>query len=85
MTSQTAGSAEGHPLIRTPDQRVRVFVSSTLKELAAERIALAATADQATSDPFPTGSRGCGQRSRFGKSARPVKPWCPPPLINPQL
>src|SRR6188472_2788190 len=25
------------PVIRTPDQRVRVFVSSTLKELAAER------------------------------------------------
>jgi predicted ATPase len=42
MTSQTAGSAEGHPLIRTPDQRVRVFVSSTLKELAAERIAVRA-------------------------------------------
>ena len=42
MTSQTAGSAAGHPLIRTPDQRVRVFVSSTLKELAAERIAVRA-------------------------------------------
>ncbi len=42
MTSQTAGSAEGNPLIRTPDQRVRVFVSSTLKELAAERIAVRA-------------------------------------------
>jgi len=27
------------PLIRTPDQRVRVFVSSTLRELAAERVA----------------------------------------------
>ncbi|MGO4536040.1 DUF4062 domain-containing protein [Leifsonia sp. 2MCAF36] len=27
----------GHPVIRTPDQRLRVFVSSTLKELAAER------------------------------------------------
>ena len=42
MTSETAGSAEGRPLIRTPDQRVRVFVSSTLKELAAERIAVRA-------------------------------------------
>jgi hypothetical protein len=29
----------GGPLIRTPDQRVRVFVSSTLQELAAERAA----------------------------------------------
>jgi hypothetical protein len=27
------------PTIRTPDQRVRVFVSSTLDELAAERAA----------------------------------------------
>ena len=30
--------------IRTPDQRVRVFVSSTLQELAAERQAAAAAA-----------------------------------------
>ena len=29
-------------MIRTPDQRVRVFVSSTLEELAAERQAAAA-------------------------------------------
>jgi hypothetical protein len=27
----------GTDVIRTPDQRVRVFVSSTLQELAAER------------------------------------------------
>src|SRR6195952_2900589 len=27
----------GPPVIRTPDQRLRIFVSSTLKELAAER------------------------------------------------
>jgi len=27
----------GHPAIRTPDQRIRVFVSSTLRELAEER------------------------------------------------
>ena len=26
------------PVIRTPDQRLRVFVSSTLRELAAERL-----------------------------------------------
>src|SRR3954447_12355820 len=30
-------TADAHPTIRTPDQRLRVFVSSTLKELAAER------------------------------------------------
>jgi hypothetical protein len=33
------GGAEEEPLIRTPDQRLRVFVSSALKELAAERAA----------------------------------------------
>jgi hypothetical protein len=49
MTSQTAGSAEGHPLIRTPDQRVRVFVSSTLKELAA------AASDPSTFPPLNLG------------------------------
>jgi hypothetical protein len=37
MTSEAGGGADGNPLIRTPDQRVRVFVSSTLRELAAER------------------------------------------------
>jgi predicted ATPase len=30
-------AGDQHPVIRTPDQRIRVFVSSTLKELAAER------------------------------------------------
>ena len=39
MTSEADGGAEGGPAIRTPDQRVRVFVSSTLTELAAERAA----------------------------------------------
>jgi Domain of unknown function (DUF4062) len=31
---------EGHPLIQTPDQRLRVFVSSTLGELPGERLAV---------------------------------------------
>jgi hypothetical protein len=31
---------EGHPLIQTPDRRLRVFVSSTLGELAQERRAV---------------------------------------------
>jgi predicted ATPase len=39
MTSQLADGAEPGPLIRTPDQRVRVFVSSTLTELVPERSA----------------------------------------------
>ena len=36
-------SGEPDPVIRTPDQRLRVFVSSTLGELAAERRAVART------------------------------------------
>ena len=39
MTSEAGGAAEEGPRIRTPDQRIRVFVSSTLTELAAERAA----------------------------------------------
>jgi hypothetical protein len=39
MTSGMGGGAEEGLRIRTPDQRVRVFVSSTLRELAAERAA----------------------------------------------
>src|SRR2546430_7917721 len=35
------GRAEGRAVIRTPDRRLRVFVSSTLAELAAERAAVA--------------------------------------------
>ena len=38
MTSGMA-AGEGGPRIRTSDQRVRVFVSSTLQELAPERAA----------------------------------------------
>jgi hypothetical protein len=33
-------------MIRTPDQRVRVFISSTLTELAAERQAVSAAISQ---------------------------------------
>ena len=33
-------------MIRTPDQRIRVFVSSTLKELTAERQVVAAAITQ---------------------------------------
>src|SRR6187431_1025250 len=34
------------PLIRTPDQRIRVFVSSTLRELADERAAARAAIER---------------------------------------
>jgi predicted ATPase len=37
--NRPAASTTASPAIRTPDQRVRVFVSSTLDELAAERVA----------------------------------------------
>src|SRR5215469_5576041 len=37
--SRTGETPIAAPVIRTPDQRVRVFVSSTLDELAAERVA----------------------------------------------
>jgi hypothetical protein len=42
-------------MIRTPDQRVRVFVSSTLEELAAERLTLA------HAEPWLESSRCQGQ------------------------
>src|ERR1700730_13834284 len=46
-------------MIRTPDQRVRVFVSSTLKELASERQAVAAAITQLRLTPvlFELGAR----------------------------
>ena len=37
--NRPAASTTASPVIRTPDQRVRVFVSSTLDELATERVA----------------------------------------------
>jgi predicted ATPase len=47
------------PLIRTPDQRVRVFVSSTLDELAAERAATREAISQLRLTPvlFESGAR----------------------------
>jgi hypothetical protein len=46
-------------MIRTPDQRVRVFVSSTLEELAAERQTVAAAITQLRLTPvlFELGAR----------------------------
>jgi hypothetical protein len=53
---------DGGPLwtaIRTPDQRLRVFVSSTLEELAAERGAARAAIEQLRLTPvmFESGAR----------------------------
>src|SRR5499426_3623992 len=49
----------GWSAIRTPDQRLRVFVSSTLEELAAERRAARAAIDQLRLAPvmFESGAR----------------------------
>jgi predicted ATPase len=54
-----AAEAEVRRVIRTPDQRVRVFVSSTLGELSAERQAVRSAVEQLrlTSVMFETGAR----------------------------
>ena len=48
-----------HPAIRTPDQRIRVFVSSTLRELADERRAARAAIERMRLAPvmFELGAR----------------------------
>ena len=48
-----------HPVIRTPDQRIRVFVSSTLRELADERRAVKAAIERMRLAPvmFELGAR----------------------------
>ncbi|NLP84409.1 DUF4062 domain-containing protein [Microbacterium sp. CFH 90308] len=48
-----------HPVIRTPDQRLRVFVSSTLRELAEEREAVRAAIERLRLAPvmFELGAR----------------------------
>src|SRR3954447_19005135 len=52
-------TADAHPTIRTPDQRLRVFVSSTLKELAAERRAARTAIERLAAAPvmFELGAR----------------------------
>jgi sugar/nucleoside kinase (ribokinase family) len=53
------GDAAGAPVIRTPDQRLRVFISSTLAELAPERAAVRAAIEQLHLTPvmFELGAR----------------------------
>lgn len=55
------------PVIRTPDQRLRVFVSSTLKELAAERVAaqMAITNLHLTPVMFELGARPYPSRALY--------------------
>ncbi|MFL5617393.1 MAG: DUF4062 domain-containing protein, partial [Gemmatimonadaceae bacterium] len=54
-----ASSAGGGAVIRTPDRRLRVFVSSTLAELAAERRAARAAIERLAAAPvmFELGAR----------------------------
>src|SRR6266700_1009188 len=57
--SRPTEAASTPPVIRTPDQRVRVFVSSTLDELAPERAAARAAITQLRLTPvlFESGAR----------------------------
>src|SRR5688500_6605318 len=54
-----AVSTRERPAIRTPDQRLRVFVSSTLDELAEERAAVRAAIERLKLQPvmFELGAR----------------------------
>ena len=57
--AMTTVLGEGEPVIRTPDQRLRVFVSSTLGELAEERAAVRAAIERLRLVPvmFELGAR----------------------------
>jgi hypothetical protein len=63
----TGVTASDRPLIRTPDQRLRVFVSSTLQELAAERAAVRRAIEQLHLTPvmFELGARPHAPRSLY--------------------
>ncbi|NYE21357.1 DUF4062 domain-containing protein [Microbacterium immunditiarum] len=56
-----------HPVIRTPDQRIRVFVSSTLRELAGERHAVREAIERMRLAPvmFELGARPHPPRSLY--------------------
>jgi predicted ATPase len=63
----TESSALAEPVIRTPDQRLRVFVSSTLGELAAERAAARTAIEQLHLIPvmFDLGARAHPPRALY--------------------
>jgi hypothetical protein len=63
MRSELGSLGEGGVVIRTPDQRLRVFVSSTLGELAPERRAVARAISSLRLTPV-----------LFGLGARPHPP-----------
>jgi predicted ATPase len=67
MTSGADGGAAGSRPIRTPDRRVRVFVSSTLSELAAERAAARSAITQLHLTPimFELGARPHAPRELY--------------------
>ena len=60
------------PVIRTPDQRIRVFVSSTLRELADER------------DAVRVGDRAPATRARDVRAGRPPAPAARPLPVLPR-
>jgi predicted ATPase len=66
-TSQTDTASSIVPRIRTPDQRVRVFISSTLDELAAERTAVREAIAQLRLTPvfFEAGARPYAPREIY--------------------
>ncbi len=63
----TGASHSAAPIIRTPDQRLRIFISSTLGELAAERIAVRAAIERLHLAPvmFEDGARPHAPRSLY--------------------
>jgi predicted ATPase len=67
LAGATARVASSAIVIRTPDQRVRVFVSSALKELAAERRAAEAAITQLRLTPvlFEAGARPYAPRDLY--------------------
>src|SRR6266699_792060 len=80
--SRPAEAAGTPPVIRTPDQRVRVFVSSTLDELAPERAAAREAIKQLRLTPvlFESAARPypprAPSRAYLGQTAIFIGPYC---------
>src|SRR5260221_467292 len=73
-----AAATATSPAIRTPDQRVRVFVSSTLDELAAERAAAREAITQLRLTPvlFESGARPYPPRELYrAYLAQSISSW----------
>lgn len=67
MAGEHAGEVHDNALILTPDQRVRVFVSSTIEELAAERAVIRRVIENARLSPvlFELGARAHPPRTLY--------------------